>query len=337
MAMFPLSPCSLRRYACLVAIPALRYARAIVQPYPVYAGPTATTTAGGQTGHLYNDFISCTPCVRPSNLQNKMDHMKLATWNVNSLRVRLPQVLDWLQANPVHALCLQELKLADDKFPLEAFTEIGYQAQWAGQKTYNGVAIIGPAESTNVQRNIPGFDDPQQRIVAVTVESPIGDIRVISAYCPNGQSVGSDKYEYKLAWYAALQNWLADELKENPRLAILGDYNVAPTDEDVHDPAKWEGDILVSPAEREALSSLLGLGLTDAFRMFPQEEKSFTWWDYRRFAYRRNAGLRIDHILLSDALVPYCTSCVIDKQPRGNEQPSDHTPVVATLDFTQKI
>src|SRR5690606_35739941 len=177
-------------------------------------------------------------------------NMKLATWNINSLKVRLPQVLAWLESNPVDALCLQELKLPDEKFPLEAFTEAGYQACWAGQKTYNGVAIISRAASTDVQRNIPGFEDHQQRIIAATIPSPIGDIRVISAYCPNGQAVGSDKYEYKLMWFTALQQWLTQELQRYPRLAILGDYNVAPKDEDVHDPAKWEGCNLVSAAER---------------------------------------------------------------------------------------
>ncbi len=259
--------------------------------------------------------------------------MKLATWNINSLKVRLPQVLDWLAANPVDALCLQELKLPDEKFPLDAFQEIGYQAAWAGQKTYNGVAIVTRADGSDVQRNIPLFEDHQQRIIAATLDSPIGDIRVISAYCPNGQSVGSDKYEYKLRWYAALHAWLNDELERYPRLAILGDYNVAPKDEDVHDPMKWIGEVLVSEAEREAFRSLLDLGLSDAFRQFDQEEKLFTWWDYRRFAFRRNAGLRIDHVLLSEALQPYCSACVIDKAPRANEQPSDHAPVVATLDL----
>lgn len=262
--------------------------------------------------------------------------MKLATWNINSLKVRLPQVLEWLEQNRVSALCLQELKLADDKFPLDAFREIGYQAQWAGQKTYNGVAVIAPEECLEVQRNIPGFDDHQQRIIATNLSSPIGDIRVISAYCPNGQSLDSDKYQYKLKWFEALRDWLQDELVRYPRLAILGDYNVAPKDEDVHDPAKWVGDVLVSEPERAAFEALLDLGLTDAFRQFEQPEKTFTWWDYRRFAFRRNAGLRIDHVLLSDALLPYCVGCEVDKGPRGNEQPSDHTPVIATLDFDRK-
>jgi exodeoxyribonuclease-3 len=260
--------------------------------------------------------------------------VNLATWNINSLKVRLPQVLDWLSSNPVDALCLQELKLADDKFPLDAFQEIGYCAQWAGQKTYNGVAIVSRAPMDDVQRNLPNFADHQQRIIAATMPSPLGHIRVISAYCPNGQAVGSEKYEYKLAWYKALHDWLATELLRFPRLVILGDYNVAPADEDVHDPAKWEGDVLVSGPEREAFNSLLGLGLHDVFRRFPQEPKSFSWWDYRRFAFRRNAGLRIDHVLVSQALLPYCVECVIDKAPRANEQPSDHTPVIARLDFS---
>ncbi|WP_353171710.1 exodeoxyribonuclease III [Paracandidimonas soli] len=253
--------------------------------------------------------------------------MKLATWNVNSLKVRLPQVLDWLRANPVDALCLQELKLSDEFFPIDAFQEIGYTAHWAGQKTYNGVAIVTQAPGTDIQKNIPGFEDPQQRVIAAT----LGDIRVVCAYCPNGQSLESDKYIYKLQWYEALNRWLQEELKRYPRLAILGDYNIAPADEDVHDPAKWEGDVLVSPPERQAFQALLSLGLSDAFRLFPQPEKSFSWWDYRRFAFRRNAGLRIDHILLSAPLAQACVACEIDKAPRGNEQPSDHTPVIATL------
>ncbi len=260
--------------------------------------------------------------------------MKLATWNVNSLKVRLPQVQAWLEENPVDALCLQELKLPQEKFPAEALAEVGYQASWAGQKTYNGVAVLSKVAGEDVQVNLPNFEDLQQRVIAVTLPSPIGDVRVISAYCPNGQAVGSEKYEYKLQWFAALRDWLADEMKRYPRLAILGDYNVAPADEDVHDPAKWADDVLVSPPERAAFQRLIGLGLTDAFRLFEQEDKSFSWWDYRRMAFRRNAGLRIDHVLLSAPLVPYCSACVIDKAPRRNEQPSDHTPVIATLDFS---
>ena len=194
--------------------------------------------------------------------------MKLATWNVNSLNVRLPQVLDWLAANPVDALCLQELKLTDDKFPEAAFTEAGYHAVWAGQKTYNGVAILSRAPGAGMVRNIPGFEDPQQRVLALTLPSPDGDVRVVCAYCPNGQSVGSDKYEYKLAWFEGMRKWLADEIGQYPRLAVLGDYNVAPADEDVHNPEKWEGQVLVSEPERNAFRALLDLGLTDSFRLF---------------------------------------------------------------------
>ncbi|MGB3816631.1 exodeoxyribonuclease III [Achromobacter pulmonis] len=259
--------------------------------------------------------------------------MKLATWNVNSLNVRLPQVLDWLAANPVDVLCIQELKLTDDKFPEDAFKEAGYHAAWAGQKTYNGVAIVSRAPGTSMVRNLPTYEDPQQRVLALTFPSADGDVRVVCAYCPNGQAVGSDKYAYKLEWFAAMRAWLADEIKQYPRLAVLGDYNVAPADEDVHNPEKWEGQVLVSEPERQALRDLVDLGLADSFRLFEQPEKSFSWWDYRQFAFRRNAGLRIDHILLSAPLVKRCTACVIDKEPRRNDQPSDHAPVVATLTF----
>ncbi|OZI35906.1 exodeoxyribonuclease III [Bordetella genomosp. 1] len=259
--------------------------------------------------------------------------MQLTTWNVNSLNVRLPQVLAWLEANPVDALCIQELKLTDDKFPLQAFTDLGYHAAWAGQKTYNGVAILSREPGFALTRNIPGYDDPQQRILAVTLPSPAGDVRVICAYCPNGQAVGSDKYAYKLEWFGKLRHWVEEEMRTYPRLALLGDYNVAPADEDVHNPEKWEGQVLVSEPERAAFRALLDLGLSDSFRLFDQPEKSFTWWDYRQFAFRRNAGLRIDHILLSDALRQQCSAVVIDRATRANEQPSDHAPVTATLKF----
>jgi len=257
--------------------------------------------------------------------------MQLATWNVNSLKVRLPQVLAWLEANPVDALCLQELKLDHDKFPLEAFTEIGYHAGWAGQKTYNGVAVISKEAGQDITRNIPGFEDAQQRVLATTLPFGNETIRVISAYCPNGQSLDSDKYVYKLAWYKAFEHWLTEEMQRHPNIAVLGDYNIAPKDEDVHNPEKWVGQILVSEPERAALESLLALGLTDSFRLFDQPPKSFSWWDYRMNGFKRNAGMRIDHVLLSAPLVQKCTACIIDKGPRANEQPSDHTPVVATL------
>lgn len=257
--------------------------------------------------------------------------MKLATWNVNSLNVRLPQVLDWLAANPVDVLCIQELKLTDDKFPEDAFKEAGYHAAWAGQKTYNGVAIVSRTPGTSMVRNLPTYEDPQQRVLALTFPSADGDVRVVCAYCPNGQSVGSDKYAYKLEWFAAMRAWLADEIKQYPRLAVLGDYNVAPADEDVHNPEKWEGQVLVSEPERQALRDLVDLGLADSFRLFEQPEKSFSWWDYRQFAFRRNAGLRIDHILLSAELAKSCKNCAIDKAFRGKERPSDHAPVIAEI------
>ncbi|CAM5792281.1 exodeoxyribonuclease III [Castellaniella caeni] len=260
--------------------------------------------------------------------------MKLATWNVNSLNVRLGHVIDWLQANPVDALCLQELKLPDEKFPHQALEDIGYHACWAGQKTYNGVAIISKAAPQDVQRNIPGYDDPQQRIIAATLADAQGmPVRVISAYCPNGQAVGSDKYAYKLHWFEALQQWLADEIQRHPDLAILGDYNVAPTDADVHDPDAWAGNILVSDAERQAFQGLIDLGLTDTFRLFDQAPKIFSWWDYRQMSFRRNVGVRIDHILATPDLAGRCTECVVDKTPRGWEKPSDHAPVVARFEL----
>lgn len=259
--------------------------------------------------------------------------MKLSTWNVNSLTVRLPQVVAWLNENPMDALCLQELKQTDDKVQVDAFKDIGYHIVFTGQKTYNGVAIISKSEPRDVQRNIPGFDDPQQRVIAATIDSPQGDVRLISAYCPNGQAVGSDKYDYKLTWYKAFTAYVRGEMAKFPRLAVLGDYNIAPDDRDVHDPAKWEGQVLVSEPEREAFRTLLALGLSDSFRLFEQEPKLFSWWDYRMMGFRRNAGLRIDHILVTDTLKAVCSACVIDKKPRRNEQPSDHTPVVATLDL----
>jgi exodeoxyribonuclease III len=254
--------------------------------------------------------------------------MKLATWNVNSLKVRLPQVLQWLADNPVDVLCLQETKLTDDKFPAAEIEKVGYQAIFAGQKTYNGVAILSKHAMSEVVRNNPRYEDEQQRIIAATIEG----MRVVCAYVPNGQAVGADKYQYKLKWLAALHDWLADELKSHESLALLGDYNIAPEDRDVHDPVAWQGNVLVSEPERAAFRGLQDLGLKDAFRLFEQAEKSFSWWDYRMMAFRRNMGLRIDHVLLSPPLAARCTGCIIDKLPRKWEQPSDHTPVVATLE-----
>lgn len=277
------------------------------------------------------------------------ESVRIAAWNVNSLKVRLPHVLKWLQdqekaKKPIDALCLQELKLTDDKYPHQELEEAGYISIAAGQKTYNGVAIIvrkaalasiaSNHETTFLKpiRNIPGNTDEQQRILAATVcFKGMQPIRLVSAYFPNGQSPDSDKFVYKLAWLKALENWLSEELAQNSRLALLGDFNIAPTDSDVHDPAKWIGQNLVSPPEREAFQQLLNLGLTDSYRMFEQAPKSFSWWDYRMMGFRRNAGMRIDHILLSEALKDKCTQSIIDKEPRTWEQPSDHAPVIAEI------
>ena len=275
------------------------------------------------------------------------EFVRIAAWNVNSLKVRLPHVLKWLQdqekvKKPIDALCLQELKLTDDKYPHKELEEAGYVSLAAGQKTYNGVAIIvrkaalapiaSDASTTFLKpiRNIPGNVDEQQRILAATIPfAGMQPIRLISAYFPNGQSPDSDKFVYKLAWLKALEDWLKDELSKNSRLALLGDFNIAPTDTDVHDPSKWIGQNLVSPEERRAFQQLLDLGLTDSFRMFEQAAKSFSWWDYRMMGFRRNAGMRIDHILLSEALKDKCKASMIDKEPRTWEQPSDHAPVIA--------
>jgi len=251
--------------------------------------------------------------------------MKLAAWNVNSLRVRLPQLLDWLAQAAPDVVCLQELKLEDAKFPRAEIEAAGYGSAFFGQKTYNGVAILSRGELSEVSTGLPGFADDHKRVIAANA----GGVRVVSVYCPNGQAVGSDKYAYKLRWYAALREYLAAELERHPELAVAGDFNVAPEDRDVHDPKAWEGQVLVSEAERAALREILGLGLQDSFRLFEQPERSFSWWDYRMMAFRRNAGLRIDHILVTPALAARCRSSLIDKAPRKLERPSDHAPVVA--------
>ncbi len=256
-----------------------------------------------------------------------MPPMKLDTWNVNSLRVRLPHVLHWLAAQRPDVLCLQETKLEDAAFPLAELEAAGYRAVHAGQKTYNGVAILARDELADVVRGIADFDDPQQRVIAATVHG----VRVVCAYVPNGQSVDSDKYQYKLKWLAALAAWLKQELARHPDLVLLGDFNIAPEDRDVHDPAAWKDQVLCSEPERDGFRRLLALGMADAFRLFEQPEKSYTWWDYRMMAFRRNIGLRIDHILLGDSLVPRCGACGIDRTPRKLERPSDHAPVVVEL------
>ena len=253
--------------------------------------------------------------------------MKIATWNVNSLKVRLPQVLQWLSNNPIDILCLQETKLTDDKFPLAEINAAGYHVAFSGQKTYNGVAILSREPLTQVVKNNPLFPDEQQRIIAAT----IGELRIISVYVPNGQAIDSEKYPYKLSWLASLHDWLAEEAKQFPKLAVLGDYNIAPADADVHDPVAWEGQVLCSEPERAALQKICDIGLHDAFRLFEQAPKLYSWWDYRQMGFRLNKGVRIDHILLSAALKDVCQACEIDKLPRKWEQPSDHAPVVATL------
>ena len=251
--------------------------------------------------------------------------MKLATWNVNSLKVRLPHLTGWLaQARP-DVVCLQELKCEDAKFPRAELEAAGYQAAFSGQKTYNGVAILSRAPLLAVSTGIPGFEDEQKRVIAATV----GELRVVCVYCPNGQAVGSEKYAYKLRWFAALKHYLAAELRLHPGLAVAGDFNVAPEDRDVHDPKAWEGQVHVSEPERSAWRALLGVGLKDAFRLFEQPEKIYSWWDYRMAAFRRNAGLRIDQILVSEEFAGRCASCGVDKAPRKLERPSDHAPVVA--------
>ncbi len=257
--------------------------------------------------------------------------MRLASWNVNSLKVRLPQLLDWLARHRPDVVCLQETKLEDDKFPAMEIEAAGYRCAWSGQKTYNGVAILSRDPLVGAVTGIPSFPDEQKRVIAASVGQGADAIRVVCVYVPNGQVVGSDKYEYKLRWLAACRSWLERELIRHPRLAVLGDYNVAPDDEDVHDPKAWEGRVLFSAPEREAFRDLLALGLKDAFRMFTQKEKSFTWWDYRMNGFKRNLGLRIDHILLSSGLASRCRQCLIDVEPRRSERPSDHAPVMAEL------
>ncbi len=253
--------------------------------------------------------------------------MRIATWNVNSLKVRLPHVLDWLAANPVDVLCLQETKLQDGDFPQAGLQAAGYHSIFSGQKTYNGVAILSRTPAGDVQYGLPDFPDEQKRVIAATFDG----VRVVNVYVPNGQSVDSDKYRYKLAWLAALRDWLRQELTRYPELVLLGDCNIAPEDRDVHDPAAWQGNVLVSEPERQEFRDLLQLGLHDSFRLFAQPDRSYSWWDYRMMAFRRNLGLRIDHILVSEPLAARCRSCVIDKAPRKLERPSDHTPVILEL------
>jgi exodeoxyribonuclease-3 len=254
----------------------------------------------------------------------------IATWNVNSLRVRLPQLTEWLAANPVDVIALQETKLNDPDFPAADIAALGYQVVFSGQKTYNGVATLARVPMTDAVRDLPGIDDPQRRLLGVTVAG----IRVINVYVPNGQALTSEKYAYKLKWLAALEHYLKSELAVHPRLVVLGDFNIAPEDRDVHDPQAWEGSVLVSEPERAALMRLQALGVADLYRRFEQPPQSFSWWDYRQGAYRRNHGLRIDLILGTPAMAQICKACRIDREPRAWERPSDHAPCTADFDIS---
>ena len=256
--------------------------------------------------------------------------MKIATWNVNSLRVRLPQVLDWLQQHQPDVFCLQETKVTDEEFPVAAIRDAGYAVTFAGQKSYNGVATLSRAPAENVLSVLPEVDGAQKRFLATTFDG----VRVVNVYIPNGEEVGSEKFIYKLSWLMALKKFLAEELKNHTRLVLLGDYNIAPEERDVHDPKLWEGRVLFSDKERAAFQNFIQIGLTDVFRKFDQPEKTFSWWDYRTNAFRRNNGLRIDHILCSPALGAECRECRVDVEPRKHERPSDHAPVTASFGGT---
>jgi exodeoxyribonuclease-3 len=258
-----------------------------------------------------------------------MSMLKIATWNVNSLRVRLNHLLQWLDTEQPDVMALQEIKLTDDNFPNAEIENAGYIATFAGQKTYNGVAILSKQPVIDIIRTIPDYADEQRRVLALTT----GDITVLNLYVPNGSEIGSDKYFYKLEWFARLHPFVRQLLDKNNHVVVLGDFNIAPTDRDTHDPQEWEGKVLVSPAERAEFDRLIGHGLTDCFRLFDQAEMSFSWWDYRAAAFRRNRGMRIDHILANQTLAEKCVKCYIDKTPRGLERPSDHTPVVAEFDL----
>jgi exodeoxyribonuclease-3 len=253
-----------------------------------------------------------------------MSAFTIATWNVNSLRVRLEHLKTWLAGHPVDVMALQETKLEDANFPAPEFRALGWHAVAHGQRTYNGVALLARSELSDVRTGIPGLTDPQARVLAATVRG----VRIIDVYVPNGQAPDTDKYAYKLAWMAALKGYIAAEAAEHGRLLVLGDFNVAPEDRDVHDPAAWVGSVHVSPPERAALAAL---GLNDLFRRFTQPERSYSWWDYRQGAFRRDHGLRIDLILANDRLAAECQSCTIDRAPRAFEQPSDHVPVSAAF------
>ena len=253
--------------------------------------------------------------------------MKLATWNVNSLKVRLPQLLTWLVGEQPDVVCLQETKLEDHGFPRQEIEAAGYYVAFSGQKTYNGVALLAREGPTEIVVGNPLCPDEQKRLLTATIRG----ICVVCAYVPNGQAVGSDKYAYKLEWLDGLTRWVSERLAANPQVVVAGDFNIAPADQDVYDPAAWAGQILCSDPERAAFRSLLGLGLKDSFRLFDQPAKSFSWWDYRMLGFQKNRGLRIDHILLSEALAVRCKAARISREVRKLERPSDHAPVIAEL------
>ena len=254
--------------------------------------------------------------------------MKIASWNVNSLNVRLPHLIEWLGTTAADIVALQETKLENSKFPVDAISALGYRCVFSGQKTYNGVAILARDEPGEAITDISGLDDPQRRILVAT----IGGIRIVNLYVVNGQAVGSEKFAYKLDWLAKVHDFLAAEMQRFPQMIVLGDFNIAPDDRDVHDPAAWHEQILCSTPERAALKALFDLGLHDSFRQFTQDGGHYSWWDYRQAGFRRNLGLRIDLILVSDGLRGRCSSATIDRTPRTWERPSDHTPVLLELD-----
>ena len=259
--------------------------------------------------------------------------MKITTWNVNSLTARHDRAQAWLGSNQSDVLCLQELKLETHKFPHDTFDALGYRAAVSGQKTYNGVAILAKKtlpEFADVLMGVPGYEDEQRRAIAVT----IGDVRVINLYVVNGQSVESEKFQYKLRWLDAVSAWLAIELAKHPKLVVVGDFNIAPTDADVHNPALWFGQVLCTDQERAVFNHWIGLDLVDCFRKFDQPPKTFSWWDYRMLGFPKNNGMRIDHVLASPALADTCAACVIDRNERKGEKPSDHAPVTATFAAT---
>ncbi len=257
--------------------------------------------------------------------------MKIASWNVNSLRVRVEQVSDWLVANSPDLLCLQELKMTDEEFPLAHFESMGYHCAFTGQKTYNGVAIISSKPLSNVVTDMPNFDDPMRRYIAadVTLGSSHETMRIINVYCPNGQALDSDKFVYKREWFAALQTAMRADLAAQENTVLVGDFNITPGDIDCHNPKRWAGKIHCSDIERLMLQKLMSEGLYDTYRRFHAEGDTFSWWDYRGAGYRANEGLRIDLILSSAALLDRAQDCTIDEAPRKLERPSDHTPVVA--------